>query len=364
MRVAPGPAREAAEVEAVAATGIDDSIARRRGYYFFDGMQQGLGDAEIVQSPPPGNGRARVAWLPGSPVLGLEQVDVSAPRDIERMAARTEHATLLARQRQAAVADRAEEHASSVADMRIDDPRQWSVQRMPHHLNIGILIYPRMDQIDFTGPFEVFSRLPDSTVHVLWKEKNPLRDLNGLILTPETTLSEAPPLDLLQVPGGYGQEALMDDEVVLSFIHKQMGSGKYVFSVCTGALICGAAGILRGKRATTHWTAFDLLPFFGAIPVDSRVVEDGNLISSAGVTAGIDGALRVAALLRGDRIAQQIQLAMEYAPEPPFQSGSPKTAPPEILEALILQGREMKQARSATARRIAGRLGIRAAVKI
>jgi cyclohexyl-isocyanide hydratase len=226
------------------------------------------------------------------------------------------------------------------------------------HLNIGILIYPQMDQIDFTGPFEVFSRIPDATVHVIGKSTTPFRDALGLILTPEKTLAEAPRLDLLQVPGGPGQEDLMDDEPVLSLIRKQMKSGRYVFSVCTGALLCGAAGILRGRRATTHWASFDILPLFGAVPVDSRVVVDGNLISAAGVTAGIDGALTATSLLRGDQVAQQIQLSIEYAPEPQFHAGSPKTAPPEVLEAMRAWYRPLTLARAATARRIAAQLGI------
>lgn len=150
----------------------------------------------------------------------------------------------------------------------------------------------------------------------------------------------------------------MDDEIVLSFIRNQMESGRYLYSVCTGALICGAAGILRGMRATTHWTAFDLLPYFGAIPVPSRVVVDQNLVSAAGVTAGIDGALTMAALVYGDSVAQEIQLSMEYAPEPPFHSGTPATAPPAVLDAVVAQGRQMKEIRKATARRLATRLGI------
>jgi cyclohexyl-isocyanide hydratase len=223
------------------------------------------------------------------------------------------------------------------------------------HLHIGMLIFPRVDQIDFTGPFEVFASLPNATVHVLWKDKTPLRDVRGLVLTPQATLDEAPALDVLHVPGGYGQEALMDDEVVLAFLRRQMESGRYVYSVCTGALLCGAAGILRGRRATTHWTAVDLLPYFGAIPVKARVVVDGNLVSAAGVTAGIDGALTMAALLRGEEVAQKIQLAMEYAPAPPFQCGTPEDAPPHILEAVVAQGLKMKEARTATARRISKR---------
>ena len=143
---------------------------------------------------------------------------------------------------------------------------------MANHLNIGAIIYPEMDQIDFTGPFEVLSRLPDSTFHILWKEKKPFRDLKGLILTPETTLEEAPLLDVLIVPGGHGQQKLMEDEAVLGFVRNRAASARYVFSVCTGALVCGAAGLFKGIRATTHWSAFQLLPYFGAIPVDERVV--------------------------------------------------------------------------------------------
>jgi cyclohexyl-isocyanide hydratase len=226
------------------------------------------------------------------------------------------------------------------------------------HLHIGALLFERMDQIDFTGPFEVLSKVPNSSFHVIGKDKTPIRDVQGLILTPEETLSEAPELDVLVVPGGYGQQDLMDDEVVLSFIRRQAAHAEYVFSVCTGALICGAAGLLRNVRSTTHWASFDLLRYFGAIPVDSRVVVDGKHVSAAGVTAGIDGALTVAALLRGDAAAQGIQLSIEYAPEPPFRSGTPKTAPPEVLEAAREEVREVTAARLATAIRIGRRLGI------
>lgn len=243
--------------------------------------------------------------------------------------------------------------------------QDWLVKWIPYelgaflaHLHIGMLIYPRLDQIDFTGPFEVLSRIPASTVHVLWKDLQPLADSKGLILTPDTPLDAAPPLDVLHVAGGYGQEALMDDETVLDFIRRHSASRRMVFAVCTGALICGAAGILLGRRATTHWSAFDLLPYFGAIPVDERVVVDGNLVSAAGVTAGIDGALHVAALLRGEEAAREIQLAMEYAPEPPFDSGTPRTASVETLQAVATEGLRMKEARLATARRIAERLRI------
>ena len=226
------------------------------------------------------------------------------------------------------------------------------------HLNIGAIIFPNLDQTDFTAPFEVLSRLPNSSFHILWKEKTPVKDVKGLILTPEQTLSQSPPLDLLLVPGGYGQEALMEDETVLSFIREQAINAKYVFSVCTGALLCGAAGLLKKVRATTHWSAFHLLEYFGAIPVDERVVIDGRFVSAAGVTAGIDGALLVAALLRGDRVAQEIQLQIQYAPEPPFNSGTPATAPSEVLEAARSTSRAITEARLVTAKRIAARLGV------
>ncbi len=223
-------------------------------------------------------------------------------------------------------------------------------------LEIGAFIFPGIDQMDFAGPFEVLSRLPNSTFHVLWKDLSPVRDLNGLLLTPEKTFSEAPRLDVLIVPGGYGQQALMEDETVLSFIRAQAAEARYVMSVCTGALICGAAGLLRGRRATTHWTAFHLLEYFGAIPVDGRVVLDGNYLSTAGVSAGIDGALRMAALLRGDRVAQQIQLSIEYAPEPPFAAGTPKTAAPELVAEACERGRAVAEARLETAKRIGEKL--------
>src|ERR1700744_3055191 len=201
-------------------------------------------------------------------------------------------------------------------------------------LTIGGLIYPNMDQCDFTGPFEALARVPNSRFVTLWKDKSPVRDLAGMRLLADTTLGEAPQLDGLLGPGGYGQEALMHDEAVLSFIRKQAAGARFVFSVCTGALLCGAAGLLQGKRATTHWTAMEVLHYFGAIPSEERVVIDGNLISAGGVTSGIDGSLIVVSLLRGETVAQELQLYMAYDPKPPFNSGSPASAPASILEAV------------------------------
>ena len=225
------------------------------------------------------------------------------------------------------------------------------------HLTIGCFVFPRQDQIDFTGPFEVLSRIPNSTIHVIAKTKNPVRDVKGLILTPELSLADAPPLDLLLVSGGLGQQALMEDREILSFIKHQANSGRYVLSVCTGALLCGAAGVLRGRRATTHWAAWDLLHYYGAIPTKARVVVDGNYVSTAGVTAGLDGSLKIASMLRGDVVAQEIQLDIEYAPDPPFHSGTPETAPPEVVQAFFARYGNVKESREAEARRFVTRLG-------
>jgi cyclohexyl-isocyanide hydratase len=226
------------------------------------------------------------------------------------------------------------------------------------HLQIGSLLFEGLDQIDLTGPFEVFSRIPNSTYRVFGTTTAPVRDLRGLRLVPDAALTEAPQLDLLHVPGGFGQEALMDDEDVLAWIRDQAAAVRCLFSVCTGALICGAAGLLNGRRATTHWASMHLLPFFGAIPVNKRVVTDRNLVCAAGVTAGIDGALQVAADLRDAEIAQAIQLSIAYAPEPPFTSGTPETAPPSVLERVQLSYRAVMEQRERTAHRVAERLGI------
>jgi cyclohexyl-isocyanide hydratase len=226
------------------------------------------------------------------------------------------------------------------------------------HLNIGSLLFEDLDQIDLTGPFEVLSRIPNATHRIYAKSPGPVRDLMGLRITPDARLAEAPQLDILHVPGGPGQQALMEDEEVLDWLRSQAEGAKKVLSVCTGALLCGAAGLIRGKRATTHWASFHLLPYFGAIPVDERVVVEGKWIFAAGVTAGIDGALRLAADVRGVPAAQRIQLDIAYAPEPPFDSGTPGTAPPEILAAARRDMAELIARREAAVRRAAAKLGV------
>ncbi|GAA0895459.1 DJ-1/PfpI family protein [Pseudonocardia zijingensis] len=227
-----------------------------------------------------------------------------------------------------------------------------------HHLTIGSLLFEGLDQIDLTGPFEVLSQIPNSTFSVYAKTTDPVRDIHGLRLSPDAPLADAPQLDVLHVPGGYGQEALMADEEVLGWVRAQAEGAKAVLSVCTGALICGAAGLLRGRRATTHWSALHLLPYFGATVVPERVVVDGNWVFAGGVTAGIDGALQLAAELRGVPAAQRIQLAIQYAPEPPFDSGTPETAPADVLAAARDGVAELTARREATARRVAEQLGV------
>lgn len=200
-------------------------------------------------------------------------------------------------------------------------------------LSVGCLIFEQMDQIDFTGPFEVLSRMPDTTIQVIGKEVVPVRDIQGLRLFPDMSIAQAGLFDVLLVPGGYGQQALMHDEDVLGLIRKHAESARLLFSVCTGALLCGAAGVLIGRQVTTHWSTGHLMPLYGAVLADARVVVDGNIISAAGVTAGLDAALVLVSLLRGDAAAQEIQLAIEYAPNPIFTSGTPGTAPAEVLKS-------------------------------
>jgi len=218
------------------------------------------------------------------------------------------------------------------------------------HLTIGALIFPDMDQCDFTGPFEALARVPNSTFVTIARDKSPVRDLKGLRILPDVSMDEAPQLDVLLVPGGHGQEALMHDEAILGFIREQARHARYVFSVCTGALLCGAAGLLEGKQATTHWTAMEVLGYYGATPKHERVVVDGSMISAAGVTAGIDGSLVVVSLLRGNTAAEEIQLYMAYEPKTPFTAGSPDTAPVHVLNTVTERARAITEERMKTAR--------------
>lgn len=217
----------------------------------------------------------------------------------------------------------------------------------------GCLIFEQMDQIDFTGPFEVLSRMPHTTVQIIGKELSPVRDVQGLNLSPDVSIAEAGNFDVLLVPGGYGQQALMHDEEVLGLIRRHIENEDLLFSVCTGALLCGAAGVLKGRHITTHWSARHLMPYYGAVLADARVAVDGNIISAAGVTAGLDASLVLVSLLRGDAAAQEIQLAIEYAPNPIFHSGTPESASEEVRESFQRKYQPIGDAREKDAIRYA-----------
>ena len=212
---------------------------------------------------------------------------------------------------------------------------------------IGILVFPGVQQLDLTGPYEVFASLPGAKVHMIWKDRTPINSATGLVLGPTMTFGECPALDVLCVPGGGGVNALLQDAEVLGFLRAQAARARYVTSVCTGSLVLGAAGLLKGRKATTHWLSHDLLQKFGAIPVHARVVRDGNLITAGGVTAGIDFGLAVVAELVGKDQAQAIQLALEYAPQPPFHAGTPDEAPAAVTAAVKERLAATRKAREA-----------------
>jgi cyclohexyl-isocyanide hydratase len=199
-------------------------------------------------------------------------------------------------------------------------------------MNIGMLLYPGLTQLDLTGPFELFHRVPDARVLLVWKDKAPIQSDSGMTIVPTTAMSDCPPLDVVFVPGGFGQVALMSDETVLAFLREHGKRARYVTSVCTGALLLGAAGLLEGYEATTHWAYVELLSSFGARYVQKRVVVDRNRITGGGVTAGLDFGLRVVSELAGEQVAKGIQLGLEYDPEPPYRSGHPNVADPALVE--------------------------------
>lgn len=222
---------------------------------------------------------------------------------------------------------------------------------------IGFLLFPNITQLDLTGPHEVLSKLPGAKVHLIWKTLEPVKAVGGLTILPDTTLANCPQLDLICVPGGPGMTALMLDQDVLAFLRKQAERARYITSVCTGSLVLGAAGLLKGKKAATHWTAMDVLPALGATPVEERVVIDGNLITGGGVTAGIDFGFKVAAEVAGEEVAKQIQLQIEYDPAPPFDSGHPRSADPALVEKLTKFAEPMTNERRKNAALAAEKLG-------
>src|SRR5262252_2843497 len=177
-------------------------------------------------------------------------------------------------------------------------------------LQIGILLFPKVTQLDFTGPLQVFSSLQGTKVHLIWKRIEPVASDSVMMLTPTTTFADCPQLDVICVPGGFGTDDMVNDEEMLAFLRRQAEGARYVTSVCTGSLVLGAAGLLRGYRAATHWTAIDYLPAFGAIPARTRVCIDRNRVTGGGVTAGIDFALTLVSMLVDQRTAEAIQLRL------------------------------------------------------
>jgi cyclohexyl-isocyanide hydratase len=214
-------------------------------------------------------------------------------------------------------------------------------------VDVGFLVFPNVQQLDLTGPYEVFASLPEARVHLLWKARAPLVSSTGLPLQPTATFDDCPRLDVLCVPGGAGVNALLRDAEVIAFVRAQAERVRYLTSVCTGSLVLGAAGLLAGRRATTHWFSHGLLAKLGAVPVYARVVRDGNVITAGGVTAGIDFGLTLVAELFGTTLAEAVQLALEYAPAPPFHAGSPETASPAARAAAEARMAPARKAREA-----------------
>jgi cyclohexyl-isocyanide hydratase len=223
-------------------------------------------------------------------------------------------------------------------------------------LQIGLLLFPKLTQLDLTGPLQVFSSLPGAEVHLVWKRIEPVPSNSVLTLMSTVTFADCPQLDVICVPGGSGIDDLVNDQETLDFLRAQAADAKYVTSVCTGSLVLGAAGLLRGYRAATHWSAMDYLSLFGATPTRTRVCVDRNRITGGGVTAGIDFALTLVSLLTDQPTAEAIQLGLEYDPAPPFNAGSPDTAPPAVLALLQDRMAKSKQHREQAIERAAALL--------
>ena len=214
-------------------------------------------------------------------------------------------------------------------------------------MKIGFLLFPRMTQLDLTGPFEFLASIPDTETYLIAQTLEPVRSDRGLSILPTVTYADTPLLDVFLIPGGAGTSTLLNDEITLAFVRKVAETATYMTSVCTGALVLGAAGLLQGRRATTHWNSHEFLAAFGAIAVAQRTVVDLPYITGGGVTAGIDFALTLIAQIHGDEAAKAIQLQLEYDPQPPFSAGNPEKVEANLLASVRAGADPVYQERSA-----------------
>ena len=226
----------------------------------------------------------------------------------------------------------------------------------PKPVRIGMVLFPNLTQLDLTGPYAVLGSAPNARVDLLWHRLEPVTDHSGFVLTPTATFDDYEAPDVLFIPGGPGQLEAMDDAVLIDFVKRAAAGARFVTSVCTGSFILAAAGLLKGKRATSHWMVLDQLELLGAIPVRERVVEDGNIITGAGVTSGIDFGLVLASRIYGEDVAKRHQLGMEYDPQPPFDSGSVSTADPATVAFVRERGADLTARRRIVAERIGRRI--------
>lgn len=215
---------------------------------------------------------------------------------------------------------------------------------MTDPIRVVALLFPHVTQLDFTGPAQVFAKMPGAELHVAAQDLEPVPTDAGFSILPTTTLHQAPQADVLFVPGGRGTFELLEDEPTLDFLRRQAAEARWVTSVCTGSFLLAAAGLLNGRRATSHWASLHLLERLGAVPTAERVVRDGPVITAAGVSAGIDFALRLTADIHGDDVAKRLQLLLEYDPEPPFDAGAPSRpdADDELAQAQISATTELR----------------------
>lgn len=212
---------------------------------------------------------------------------------------------------------------------------------MTTSLKIGFLLYPGLTPLDAIGPAQAFGALPNSEIHMVWKNTQAVMTDVGFSIMPTVSMDKCPDLDIICVPGGGGQVLIMEDKEVLGFLKYQGEQAKYITSVCSGSLLLGAAGLLKGYKATSHWAVLEFLSLYGAEPTQARVVKDRNRFTGGGVTAGIDFALKLISEIAGDDAAKMIQLSLEYDPLPPFNAGSPETAGPEIEAAVRARFNQM-----------------------